>query len=252
MERVYCLYRVSTKGQVYTDEKGGQDIPMQRTACREFAKEKGWTIVREEVELGVSGYKVSSEDRDVIQSFKADALEGKFDILLVFMFDRLGRIEHETPFVVEWFVEHGVAMWSVKEGEQRFDDHTDSLTNFIRFWEASGESEKTSERIRTKMKQIVEEGHFPGGVVPYGYRLVDKGRRGKKQQVAHDLEVDPEEAAVVRELFQKTAYEGYGSHMLARMLNERGLKTHKGAAFQSNTIIRILSNPIHRGVHRET
>ena len=37
MNRVYCLYRVSDRGQV---EKN--DIPMQRIACRTFAQERGW------------------------------------------------------------------------------------------------------------------------------------------------------------------------------------------------------------------
>lgn len=31
-----------------------------------------------------------------------------FWILLVFMFDRIGRIADETPFVVEWFVRNGI------------------------------------------------------------------------------------------------------------------------------------------------
>ena len=35
-KRVYCLYRVSTKGQVEKD-----DIPMQKQRCREFAAGKG-------------------------------------------------------------------------------------------------------------------------------------------------------------------------------------------------------------------
>ena len=39
-KRVYCLYRVSTKGQVEKD-----DIPMQKHRCHEFAAEKGWDII---------------------------------------------------------------------------------------------------------------------------------------------------------------------------------------------------------------
>ena len=66
------------------------------------------------------------------------------------MFDRIGRRDNETPFVVQWFVENGIEVWSTKEGEQRFDSHVDKLLNYIRFWQASGESEKTSMRIRTK------------------------------------------------------------------------------------------------------
>ena len=48
MKRVQCLYRVSTKGQVDHD-----DIPMQKIACREFAKQQGWVIVKEIQEKGV-------------------------------------------------------------------------------------------------------------------------------------------------------------------------------------------------------
>ena len=33
------------------------------------------------------------------------------------MFDRLGRREDETPFVVEWFVKQGIKVWSTQEGE---------------------------------------------------------------------------------------------------------------------------------------
>ncbi len=36
MKRVYCLYRVSTKGQV-----DHNDIPMQRIECRKFAGQQG-------------------------------------------------------------------------------------------------------------------------------------------------------------------------------------------------------------------
>ena len=90
------------------------------------------------------------------------------------MFDRIGRIADETPFVVEWFVRNGIRVWSTQEGEQRFDNHTDKLLNYIRFWQADGESEKTSVRTRTSMRQLVEEGHFKGGNAPYGYDFLQR------------------------------------------------------------------------------
>ena len=102
---------------------------MQRIACREFAEKQGWNIVLELEEKGVSGYKTHAADRDAIQKLRESAENGEFDVLLVFMFDRLGRIESETPFVVKWFAEHGIEVWSVNEGEQKFDSHTDSLIN---------------------------------------------------------------------------------------------------------------------------
>ena len=127
MKRVYTLYRVSTKKQVDIQK---DDIPMQRIACHDFVGLKpDWVIMKEFEEKGVSGYKVSAENRDAIQDLKEAALNREFDILLVFMFDRLGRMENETPFVLQWFVEHGIEMWSVQEGEQKIDTHVDKLMN---------------------------------------------------------------------------------------------------------------------------
>lgn len=168
MKRVANLYRVSTKKQV---DLVKDDIPMQRIACREFAERQGWTVVIEKEEKGISGFKVSASKRDAIQELKDSALKGEFDVLLVFMFDRLGRIENETPFILEWFTEHGIEVWSVNEGQQKIETHSDKLMNYIRFWQASGESEKTAIRVRTRLQQMTAEGVYTGGPVPFGYAV---------------------------------------------------------------------------------
>ena len=193
--RVCCLYRVSTDKQVNFNSNHEADLPMQRKACHKFAEAKGWVIVHEEQEEGVSGHKVRAEARDKLQIIKDHARKGKFDILLVFMFDRIGRIADETPFVVEWFVRNGIRVWSTQEGEQRFDNHTDKLLNYIRFWQADGESEKTSVRTRTSLRQLVEEGHFKGGSAPYGYDLMKSGRINKRKHELYELHVNEREAA---------------------------------------------------------
>lgn len=92
----------------------------------------------EKVEKGVSGSKVSASKRDVIQELRSEASKGNFDILLVYMFERLGRIDSETPFVLEWFVQHGIQMWSTHEGQQRIESHGDKLMNYTWFWQAAG------------------------------------------------------------------------------------------------------------------
>ena len=251
MKRVYALYRVSTAKQVDHVVCGNttkDDIPMQRIACHNFAeRQQDWEIIREFEEKGVSGFKVSAENRDAIQDLKEAALHHEFDVLLVFMFDRLGRIENETPFVLQWFAEHGVEVWSVNEGQQKFEHHVDKLMNYIRFWQASGESEKTSIRVKTKLEQMTEEGLYTGGAVPFGYTLVYNGRKNKKGQEMRDLAIEPHEAALVRQIFRMTVSEGYGSYQLAEYANSTGFKTHNGAEFQSNTIRRILKNEIYIG-----
>ena len=218
MKRVYCLYRVSTAQQVDVVK---DDIPMQRIACHDFAARMGWTILVEKEEKGISGFKVSAEKRDAIQELKEAALNKEFDVLLVFMFDRLGRIENETPFVLEWFADHGIEVWSVNEGQQKFDQHVDKLMNYIRFWQASGESEKTSIRVKTRMHQMVAEGIYTGGSLPYGYMLVDKGRKNKKGQVMRDLAICPEEAEIVKALAGESDFSGEDLATALRMLREK-------------------------------
>lgn len=243
-KRVVCLYRVSSKKQVDVVK---DDIPMQKIACQNFASQMGWTIVEEKEEKGISGFKVSAVNRDAIQELKDEAIKHEFDILLVFMFDRLGRIESETPFVLEWFTTHGIEVWSVNEGQQKMEQHVDKLMNYIRFWQASGESEKTSIRVRTRHGQMTLEGIYTGGVVPYGYHLANHGRLNKKGLEMKDLEVDEEESEVVRLIFNKVVNEGYGSHRMATLLNKQGYKTHCGSEFKSNIILRMLRNEIYIG-----
>jgi len=53
MKKVYCLYRVSSIGQVEKD-----DIPMQKKACRDFVQsQEDWQIEKEfyekELKFGV-------------------------------------------------------------------------------------------------------------------------------------------------------------------------------------------------------
>lgn len=190
IKRVYCLYRVSTVGQVEKD-----DIPMQKQFCREFVNcHSGWHIENEFYEKGISGYKVSAKDRDAVQEIQRDAVQGKFDVLLVYMFDRLGRRDDETPFVVEWFVRNGIEVWSAVEGQQRFDNHVDKLLNYIRYWQASGESIKTSVRVKTRVEQLTQDGLFTGGSIPYGYRLEKRGRINKRNREVCDLTVDDDAA----------------------------------------------------------
>ena len=248
-KRVYCLYRVSRLAQVDND-----DIPMQKQACHEFAERQGWEITRELYEKGVSGFKVSSKDRDAILEIQREAALGNFDILLVFMFDRLGRRDDETPFVVEWFIQNNIAVWSVNEGEQRIDTHTDKLLNYIRYWQASGESIKTSIRVKAGVARIAQEGHYAGGPVMFGYRVEKSGRISTKGNDTLDYVVDDESVVeIVKLIYHKYVNEGYGSRRLADYLIENGIRRHDGKPFSQANLSGILTKELYNGyvVHGE-
>ena len=245
-KRVYCLYRVSTVGQVEKD-----DIPMQKQYCREFvSSHPDWHIKKELYEKGISGFKKSAKERDAIQEIQREAVQGKFEVLLVYMFDRLGRRDDETPFVVEWFVKNGIEVWSAVEGEQRFDNHVDKLLNYIRYWQASGESIKTSVRTKTRLEQLTESGCYTGGSIPYGYQLDKRGRMNKRNREVFDLVIDEDAAKIIQLIFDKYVFEGFGAQRLCRYLTEMNIRKPDGSNFPNTSINRIIKNPIYTGVIR--
>ena len=163
------------------------------------------------------------------------------------MFDRLGRRDDETPFIVEWFTKQGIEVWSVNEGQQRFDTHVDKLMNYIRYWQASGESLKTSVRTRTRLEQLTGEGHYTGGTVAFGYKRVRLGRVNKKSQEVCDLVIDEAEAEIVRLIFHKYVYEGYGAQKLSHYLYEQGVVGRNSKNIPNTSIVRMIKNKGYTG-----
>ena len=257
MKRVYTLYRVSTKKQVdystgqndASNEMEKNDIPLQYQTCHEFAERQGdWEIVKEFYEKGVSGYKVSANDRDSIQDLKEAALKKEFDVLLVFLFDRIGRIDSETPFVVEWFVKNGIEVWSALEGQQQFEQHVDKLINYIRFWQASGESQKTSLRIKEKHRQMKLLGAYTGGPLSIGYTTVlSEIHFNRKHEPIKMYTKDIEQEDMVNIIKYETLVNGRGSYQVADILNKKGYRTINGNKFTASSINRFLRNPLPYG-----
>lgn len=240
--RVWATYRVSTHRQ----GSDGDEIPMQKAQCNAFAEQKGWLITKELTEK-LSGYKTAIEDRKILKVIKDGAIHGDFDILLVYHSDRLGRLKEYSIWIASLYY-LGVQVWSVKEGELKNQEYSDSLLNFIRYWQSEGESKKTSIRVKDTMRQLNEEGYYLGGTVPYGYHLIDTGekRNSNKDRTIKKIVINPDEAKVVIMIFEMTTNNLMGGSTIAQELNGLGL-TNKGKIWRHNTITRMLRNPIYMG-----
>ncbi|RKJ68599.1 recombinase family protein, partial [Butyricicoccus sp. 1XD8-22] len=248
-KRVWCLYRVSGKKQVSTED----DIPMQRNACREFVNSKpDWEITNELYEKGVSGWKKKAKDRDEMNEIRDAAINKKFDVLLVFLYDRLGRREDETPVVLQFLLKQGIEVWSVNEGQRKIESHIDKLLNYISFWQSDGESQKTSIRARESKKQLSEQGYFQGGIAPIGYKIVETDRPHwkVKDRFEKELVVDEVEAEIVKLVYSLYIEKHMGYRKIVDYLNINGYRTRDGKLFGVPTINRMLENPVYIGKKR--
>ncbi|MBY6275397.1 recombinase family protein [Symbiobacterium thermophilum] len=253
--RVRSLLRLSTKKQVQRQNGSDLDIPGQRRAIEEFLKTKpNWVLTHEYVEAGVSAFKNSATERDVLQDAIEDAKAGEYDILLVWKSDRLSRKAEEYPLILATLFRYGVQVWTVVEGKPlEMRTHVDKLLRFVEGWSAEGESRNTGIRVRERLKQIAQDGRWTGGRVPFGYQLVTKkdpetgepifqGGKPVREVVPH-----PEYAPIVQELFRRYA-KGQGIVSLAQWLNELGVPTwQKGGVWTHHSVRVILANPFYTG-----
>ena len=95
-----------------------------------------------------------------------------------------------------------------------------------------------SDRVRAAMRRKAVKGEVLGRP-PYGYK-VGSARR---------LELVPEEAVVVRYIFRLYLQEDMGIRLIARRLNEEGLKTRRGGNWSMVSIRDILRNRAYLGTY---
>jgi Recombinase. len=148
-------------------------------------------------------------------------------------------------FLVQWFVEHGIEVWSTREGQQRIENRADKLINYIRYWQAGGESEKTSIRVKAAHSQMTADGIWRGGTCPYGYKLVHKGRIGKKNRPLYDLEIDEKTGPIIQEIFNLAGKHDCGAWQICNHLNKKYPDDKK--VWTRPTVMTILKNIVYTG-----
>lgn len=242
MKKVRTLLRVSSKQQLH-----GDDIPVQREEAKRFISERpDWEFDKEYIEKAVSAYKNSVSDRKVLMEIYNDAKDGQFDILLTYMSDRIGRKEEYALYISD-LNELGIEVWSIKEGKLSTDEDTDRLLNFIRFWTASKESNKTAMRVRDAQKEMVISGRYVGGNAPYGYRLIPSGEISNHGRLLKKLEIVSEQAEVIKLIYSLATKKGMGSAKIAKALNEKGIPAIHTDKWKPGTIAELIKNPIYMG-----
>lgn len=251
--RAISLLRASSKQQTQKKQRsdGGvdYDIPLQRDYLTPWIIQQGMVHIKEFVEGGISGYRISAENRDKLQEIKQMAVRKEFDVLVIYMSDRLGRIADETPLVVSFLNKHGIRVISYTEGEIKADTHSDKLMTYIRYWQAEGESLKTSIRVSDAIEKSVENGKWRGGNLAYGYKAVSRGTLNFKGKPIFDVEIDEEQAEHVKTIFRLSRVENWGGTRIARYLNDNHVPTQQGGQWTLNTILQILRNPIYKGIY---
>jgi DNA invertase Pin-like site-specific DNA recombinase len=90
----------------------GQDPEMQLRELREYCQRRGWTIVAEYIDAGISGAK---EKRPELDRLLTDAHRRSFDAVVVWRFDRFARSVSHLLRALETFGSLGIEFVSLSE-----------------------------------------------------------------------------------------------------------------------------------------
>ena len=103
--RVALYARVSTSNH-------GQDVGLQIDELRQVATQRGWVVVGEYIDEGVSG---SKESRPALDKLMKDVRGGKVDVVAVWRFDRFARSTQHLIQALEEFRSLNVSFFSLRE-----------------------------------------------------------------------------------------------------------------------------------------
>ena len=246
---VRMLLRVSSEQQLESDG----DLTVQRQIVLEYVKtHPDWLLDEKEYfEGGVSGYKNSVADREILQEAYRDAANGEYDILVVYKDDRIGRRMWEIGGYIMSLKSLGVDIYTVKDGciSPESNDIMGQMMLALRYGNAQKSSVDTGMRVKDTAKKLVQSGKFMGGKPPYGYILEHSGEISKHGRALKHLVIQPEQAEVVKHIYELSLNREYGSAKIANTLNteERYKNLAPNDVWKSGTVTSILTNPIYAG-----
>ncbi len=218
--RAVLYARVSTEDQVE-----GTSLDVQVERCQAWASSQGWTVVGTYIDEGVSGALAS---RPKLDEMLAAVRAGGIQAVVVAKLDRLGRMVSNTSALLAELDSAGVAFVSVAE---RFDSTTPTGRLARNIAAVFGEHERDVIRERTSsgLLRVAQDGYWPGGPPPFGYRVVRDGRHSR-------LELDQDEAETVRILAACLVDQRMSTLATARHLNALGRSSRGGGPWDARMV----------------
>ncbi len=233
--KVYTYTRVST-----TMQTDGYSLDAQKARMKAYADYNDYEIVGTYEDAGKFGKSI--EGRLEFNRMMEDIKSGKDGVsfVLVFKLSRFGRNAADVLSTLQVMQDFGVNLICVEDG---IDSSKDAGKLMISVLSAVAEIERENIRVQTMEGRIqkAREGKWNGGFAPYGYQLVDGV-----------LQINEEEAAAIRVIFEQYVTTDIGANGVAKYLENYGIhkiqrQNGKNPLFDAHLIRLILKNPVYCG-----
>jgi len=241
-ERVALLMRVSSE-----EQRERETIEIQDEFLNQYCELYELEVAETYKDDGISGT-IPLHERPEGRRLLEDAKEGKFDVVLVYKLDRLGRSLLVIVDAHDRLQEAGVSLRSATEPIDTSNPSGRLIFQMLASF-AEYERETIGERTRAGLHRAYRNGKHSGRI-PYGYRL------GTDEA---SLEVVEEEAAHVREIIESVV-EGSTLYSEAKRLNEQAVPSpgwrfksgerRHGLSWSPTTVASIVHQSAYSGIHK--
>lgn len=223
------------------EQREGQTIDSQIAELERFARDKGWLIVDIYKDEGWSGALLS---RPALDRLRDEAARKRFDLVLLNDVDRLARDVTHLGIIKRDLERSGVRVVFRKlpsDESPTYNLMVNVLGSFAEF-----EREMIADRTRRGRRHKVEvRQQFLGAIAAYGYRYVPKDKASGHEGY---LAVIPEEAVLVRQMYEWVDREALSANQVVSRLNQLNTGARKGGRWSKSTVLRILRNETYAGV----
>lgn len=195
-----------------------------------------WTFVKGYVDEGISGASVKKRD-DFLRMIR-DAKMGCFDFILTKEVSRFARDTLDSIQYTRELLLYGIGVFFETDNISTLDPDAE-LRLTIMSSLAQEELRKLSERVKFGNKRSVEKGRVSGSNNILGYKK-DNGK----------LVIVPEEAEIVKTIFELYVYDNIGTTKLShKLFEEYGYTNSKGNPIHASNIRDIIRNPKYKGYY---
>lgn len=230
----YCLYaRKSSE----SEERQVLSIGSQIKEMLQLAEREGLDVAEIRRE---SHSAKSTGQRPVYNELLADIRQRKFGGILTWAPDRLSRNAGDLGAIVD-LMDQGL-LHEIRTYGQRFTNSpNEKFMLMILGSTAKLENDHRGENVKRGLRTRVEMGLWPG-VAPLGY--LNQGLMDKKCQVI----VDPVRAPIVKQMFEKLAYEKWSGRKIYNWLkHDLNFKTRGNKTLTLGGVYRVIDNPFYYG-----
>ena len=196
---------------------------------------KKWTYVNGYIDEGISG--ISTQKRENFHQMIADAKIGMFDLIITKEISRFARNTLDSIKYTRELLNDGVGVFFQNDNINTLDEDSE-LRLTIMSGIAQDELRKLSSRIKFGHQQAIKNKVVIGNSRIFGYVKDNK-----------KLVIEPNEAKMVRELFELYATDKYSMKQIEDLFWQKGYRNLNGNKIAHSTMSNIISNPKYKGYY---